>query len=295
MTIKKLFDPSKNINRSIEKVITYGVSQEARLKSEISEYVVTDSIDQQFENLLLKMEAAMDMGGENEVGVWVSGFYGSGKSSFTKYLGLAFDDRITIDGVPFIQHLQDRLKRQQTKSLLSNVAKRFPAAVLMLDLASEQVAGATMEEVSTVLFYKVLQWAGYSRNLKVAALERRLKKEGRYNEFLDAFKESTGGEEWKNYRDAPLEIEALVPEIAHKLYPNIFKTPTSFTTETSEYIVFENDRVREMLEIAREASGKEYIIFIIDEVGQYVGPRPNLILNLDGLAKNLKNIGDGKV
>ena len=129
MNIKQLFDPSKNINRNIEKVITYGVSQEARLKSEITEYVVTDSIDQQFENLLLRMEAAMDMGGENEVGVWVSGFYGSGKSSFTKYLGLAFDDRIKIDGVPFIQHLQDRLKRKGTKSLLSNVAKRFPAAV----------------------------------------------------------------------------------------------------------------------------------------------------------------------
>lgn len=295
MLIKELFDSSKNIHRNIEKVITYGVSQEERLKSEISEYVVTDSIDQQCENLLLKMEAAMDMGGENEVGVWVSGFYGSGKSSFTKYLGLAFDDSIKIDGIPFIQHLQNRLKRQQTKALLSNVAKRFPAAVLMLDLASEQVAGATMEEVSTVLFYKVLQWAGYSRNLKVAALERKLKKEGRYQEFLDAFKEEAGGEEWENYRDAPLEIEAIVPEIAHKLYPDIFKTPTSFTTETNEYIVFENDRVREMLEIAREASGKEYIIFIIDEVGQYVGPRPNLILNLDGLAKNLKNIGDGKV
>ena len=295
MTIKQLFDPSKNIKRSIEKVITYGVSQETRLKSEISEYVVTDSIDQQFENLLLKMEAAMDIGGENEVGVWVSGFYGSGKSSFTKYLGLAFDDRIKIDGVPFIQHLQDRLKRKGTKSLLSNVAKRFPAAVLMLDLASEQVAGATMEEVSTVLFYKVLQWAGYSRNLKVAALERRLKKEGRYNEFLDAFKVSTSGEDWNNYRNDELVVDSLIPEIAHKLYPTLFKTPTSFTTESSEIVVFENDRVREMLEIAREASGKEYIIFIIDEVGQYVGPRPNLILNLDGLAKNLKNIGDGKV
>ena len=295
MTIKQLFDPSKNIHRSIEKVITYGVSQEARLKSEISEYVVTDSIDQQFENLLLKMEAAMDIGGENEVGVWVSGFYGSGKSSFTKYLGLAFDDSITIDGIPFIQHLQDRLKRQQTKSLLSNVAKRFPAAVLMLDLASEQVAGATMEEVSTVLFYKVLQWAGYSRNLKVAALERRLKKEGRYNEFLDAFREAAGGEDWSNYRNDELVVDSLIPEIAHKLYPTLFKTPTSFTTESSEIIVFENDRVKEMLAIAREASGKEYIIFIIDEVGQYVGPRPNLILNLDGLAKNLKAIGNGKV
>lgn len=295
MTIKQLFDTSKNITRSIEKVITYGVSQEARLKAEISEYVVTDSIDQQFESLLLKMEAAMDAGGENEVGVWVSGFYGSGKSSFTKYLGLAFDERIIIDGAPFIQHLKDRLKRKSTKALLTNVAKRFPAAVLMLDLASEQVAGATMEEVSTVLFYKVLQWAGYSHNLKVAALERKLKKDGRYDEFLAAFKKTTGGEDWSNYRNDVLVVDSLIPELAHKLYPNLFKTPTSFTTEASEIVVFENDRVREMLDIAREASGKEYIIFIIDEVGQYVGPRPNLILNLDGLAKNLKNIGDGKV
>lgn len=295
MEIKQLFDPSKNIYRSIEKVITYGVSQEERLKAEIAEYVVTDSIDEQFHNLLRKMEAAMDAGGENEVGVWVSGFYGSGKSSLTKYLGLAFDDSVKIDGVPFIQHLQDRLKKNTTRQLLSTVAKRFPAAVLMLDLASEQVAGATMEEVSTVLYYKVLQWAGYSRNLKVAALERRLKKEGRYQEFLDLFKDLAGGEEWHNYRNDELVVDSLVPTMAHQLYPNLFKTGNSFTTEASEVIRFENDRVQEMLEIAREASGKDYILFIIDEVGQYVGSRPNLILNLDGLAKNLKAQGDGKV
>lgn len=182
-----------------------------------------------------------------------------------------------------------------TRQLLSTVAKRFPAAVLMLDLASEQVAGATMEEVSTVLYYKVLQWAGYSRNLKVAALERRLKKEGRYQEFLDLFKDMAGGEEWHNYRNDDLVVESLVPALAHQLYPNLFKTESSFSTEASEVIRFENDRVQEMLEVAREASGKDYIIFIIDEVGQYVGSRPNLILNLDGLAKNLKTLGDGKV
>lgn len=295
MEIKQLFDSSKDIYRSIEKVIAYGVSQEERLKKEITEYVVTDSIDEQFNKLLLKMQAAMDAGGENEVGVWVSGFYGSGKSSFTKYLGLAFDDSIKIDGTPFIQHLQDRLKRTTTKQLLSTVAKRFPAAVLMLDLASEQLAGATMEEVSTVLYYKVLQWAGYSRNLKVAALERRLKQEGRYQEFLDLFTEATGGEPWHNYRNDELVVDSLIPAIAHKLYPNLFKTENAFTTEASDVIRFENDRVQEMLDIAREASGKEYLVFIIDEVGQYVGSRPNLILNLDGLAKNLKALGNGKV
>jgi len=295
MNIKQLFDPSRDIYRSIEKVIFYGVSQEERLKKEVSEYVVTDSIDEQFNKLLLKMQAAMDAGGESEVGVWVSGFYGSGKSSFTKYLGLAFDDCIQIDGVPFRQHLQDRLKRTTTRQLLSTVAKRFPAAVLLLDLASEQLAGATMEEVSTVLFYKVLQWAGYSRNLKVAALERKLRREGRYDEFLKLFEEATGGEPWSQYRDDELVADSLVPAIAHQLYPTLFKTESSFTTETSDVVVFENDRVKEMLAIAREASGKDYIIFIIDEVGEYVGSRQNLILNLDGLSKNLKALGGGKV
>lgn len=51
MTIRSLFDPSKDIYRTIEKVITYGASQEGRLKAEISEYVVTESIEEQFRKL----------------------------------------------------------------------------------------------------------------------------------------------------------------------------------------------------------------------------------------------------
>ena len=295
MEIKQLFDSNNDIYRTIEKVITYSASQEQRLKAEISEYVVTESIEEQFEKLLGKIQAAMEAGGENEVGVWVSGFYGSGKSSFTKYLGLAFDENVTIDGTPFIQHLQNRFKKQTTKQLLSTVAKRFPAAVVMLDLASTQLADASMKEVSTVLYYKILEWAGYSQNLKVAAFERRLRKEGRYEEFLSIFAEQLDGEQWTNYRNDPLVVDSVVPEIAHQMYPNFFKTPESFSTVTEDWVVFTDKQVEEMLEIAREATGKEYIIFIVDEVGQYVGSRQNLILNLDGLAKNLKNIGDGKV
>ncbi|HNT54852.1 MAG TPA: BREX system P-loop protein BrxC, partial [Anaerolineaceae bacterium] len=64
---------------------------------------------------------------------------------------------------------------------------------------------------------------------------------------------------------------------------------------TSDFVRFETDRVKEMLEIVRETSGKQHILFVIDEVGQYVAAREHLILNLDGLAKNLKTIGGGKV
>jgi uncharacterized protein DUF6079 len=294
MDIKHLFDPSKDIYRTIEKVITYGAAQKHRLKAEISEYVVTENLEEHLERLLSSMQAAMELGGENEVGVWVSGFYGSGKSSFTKYLGLALDSTVQVDGVPFLRHLQDRLQKPQTRALLSTVAQRFPAAVLLLDLASEQVAGATMEEVSTVLYYKVLQWAGYSRNLKVAAFERRLKKDGRSAEFQDLFRAQTG-EAWQDYQNDELVVDSLLPELAHQMYPTLFKTPTAFTTATSDVIYLLDDRVQEMIDIIRNATDKDYILFVIDELGQYVGGRQHLILNLQGLAQNLKRLGDGKV
>lgn len=87
-TIRSLFDPARAIDRTIEKVITYDVSQAARLKTEISEYIVTESIETQLLKLLEAISAAIDGGDvENaevliEIAVWLSGFYGSGKSSF---------------------------------------------------------------------------------------------------------------------------------------------------------------------------------------------------------------------
>ena len=292
--IRTLFDAGKNIERAIEKVITYQASQEQRLKAEISEYIATESIEHQLEQLLEKMQAAMDAGASHEIGVWVSGFYGSGKSSFTKYLGLAFDQRVTIDGKPFLRYLQDRLQRPTTKALLSKLAASFPAAVVMLDLASEQIAGASLAEVSTVLYYKVLQYAGYSRNLKVAALERRLRKEKRYDEFEQAFRDETG-EEWAGYRNDELVVDSVVPRIAHRLYPNLFRTEQAFTTASSDTVYLMDDRVQEMIDIVHEASGKKYVIFVIDEIGQYVGSQQTKILDLQGLAQNLKDLGGGKV
>lgn len=292
--ILTLFDPSKGLQRSIEKVISYQAAQEDRLRAEISEYIVTDSIDEQLEKLLENIQAALESGGGHEVGVWVSGFYGSGKSSFTKYLGLALDDSVIVDGQPFLRHLHDRLRRAQTKALLNTVASRLSAAVVMLDLASQQIAGATLAEVSEVLFYRVLQQLGYSRNMKVAALERKLKKDDRYDEFCRLF-ESETGERWEDLQNDELVVDHLLPSLAHKIYPNLFKSEHSFTTSSSETIYLMHDRVQEMIDVVREETGKENVIFVIDEVGQYVGSQQSKILDLQGLAENIKNIGGGKV
>ena len=293
MTIKTLFDPSKDIYRTIEKVITYKAAQETRLRDEIREYIVTDSIEDQLESLLTKMQAAMEDGGPHEVGVWVSGFYGSGKSSFTKYLALALDESVKVDGIRFLEHFSNRLNRTTTKAQLAAMARRFSAAVVMLDLASDMLAGAAMEDVATVLYYKVLEWAGYSRNMKVAALERRLQQDGRYAELLDLVRESYGVA-WHEMQNDALAVDSLMPAIAHQLYPDLFPTESAFHTETGEIKQTLKDQVEEILAIVRRTSGRQYVLFVVDEVGQYVSDRKHLILNLQGLAENLKTIGDGK-
>ena len=146
--------PKKDIHRTIEKVITYNASQENRLKAEITEYVVTESIEEQFEKLLSRMQTAMEAGGENEVGVWVFRFFmdpGKALSQNTSALRLTIEFRSME--TPFIKHLQDRLHKAQTKALLSTVSKRFPAAVVLLDLASEMLCRCHHGKMSPLFFF----------------------------------------------------------------------------------------------------------------------------------------------
>ena len=76
--IQDLFDPSKKLNRTIESVVTFGANTESDLSAEISEYVVTDKLHRNYEDVIQDLQTAFD-DSSKEVGIWVSGFYGSGK------------------------------------------------------------------------------------------------------------------------------------------------------------------------------------------------------------------------
>lgn len=293
--IRSLFDSTRALNRPIEKVITYQNRSEAQLSAEISEYVVTERIEESFSDLLKKMQVALTGGGGHEIGVWVSGFYGSGKSSFTKYLGFALDRGMKVGGDSFLHLLQNQLKTASTRALFNQVATTYDAVVICLDLASEMLAGASMEDISTVLYLKVLQWAGYSEDLKVAELERMLEMDGKLDAFLKRAKEELDGIDWKEARNQPLVANQIAARLATEFYPKLFLKPDDFQNLTLHVNKPEVKRAKEMVDLIRRKSEKKNILFIIDEVGQYVSAKANLILNLDGLAKNLKQIGGGTV
>lgn len=293
-TIRQVFSPRRPIDRTIEKVIDYYAQEEDRLAREVAEYEVTDNIESCFRKFLDAFGEGVRSGQVTEIGIWVSGFYGSGKSSFTKYLGASLDPARTVQDKPFLDLLCDRFSRNEIPAALRTISKKHPTAVVLLDLGAEQLAESAAAPVSTVLYWKVLQWAGFSKEKKTAQLEFTLDRRGRYEDFKRKYKERYKGE-WIEIHNDPLICVARAAEIVPDVLPEDFPTPESFRSLRFEEARDIRDLAREIIDICRRKTGHENILLLIDEAGQYVAARGQLILNLQGLSQSLKELGKGKV
>lgn len=293
-TIRELFSTRRPIDRRIEKVIDYYADDEDRLASEIEEYEATENVEACFRKFLETYQAGVQAGQVTEVGMWVAGFYGSGKSSFTKYLGFALDPERMVHGQPFLDLLADRLRSPDVQASLRTVAKRLPTAVVLLDLGAEQLAESTAATVTNVLYWKVLQLAGYSKEKKLAQLEFTLDDRGLYDDFRAAYRQAYGAE-WEEIHNDPLIGVSRASKLLPSFLPQDFPEPDSFSKLRFEMADDVRDLARRMIDLVRRHTGRENILFLIDEAGQYVAPRGELILNLDGLARNLKELGQGTV
>jgi len=294
MTIRALFSTRRPIDRPIEKVIDYYATDEKRLLAEVDEYEVTENVEACFNKFLEAYQTGVSTRQVTEIGVWVAGFYGAGKSSFTKYLGFALDTGRTVGGRPFLDLLSERIRAVSLQALLRTAAAKCPAAVVMLDLGSEQLAESTIASVSTVLYWKVLQWAGYSKEKKLARLEFTLDERGLMERFRQLHSEKFDSD-WEKVHNDPLIGVSHAAEIVPALLPKEFPTAERFSRLKFEEAIDARDLAQRMIDLIRRKSGKQNIIFLIDEAGQYVAPRQDLILNLDGLARNLKELGQGRV
>lgn len=292
--IKELFDPSKDIYRSIEKVVTFGSLKSAHLKSEISEYVVTDKLKHNFEKILDAMAAGMQSE-SHEVGIWISGFYGSGKSSFAKYFGLGLKKNYVIEGVSFQERLINRINSAPISAQLKTLVDKYDPEVFLIDLATQTVSGYTMAPVGTIIYNEIMKWAGYAPEEKIALLERKLELDGKLEEFKKTVKKEKN-EDWDILKfEDRLAAKGIAQDLAPRFYGNIWKDARSFNITKIDDIESDREKTVQMLALIKKKTGKENVLFVIDEVGQYVAADNALILKLQGTMENLKDIGNGKV
>ncbi len=166
--------------------------------------------------------------------------------------------------------------------------------MIFLDLSAEQLADNAAAPVSNVLYWKVLQWAGFSTEKKLARLEFTLDRMGKYDEFRSLYQKEHG-QPWEEIHNDPLLGVARAAESVSQIIPKEFPTPKSFRELRFEEAKDLRNLTQEIIDLCRRHSGKENLLFLIDEAGQYVAPRGDLILNLDGFARNIKELGKGKV
>ncbi|MCP5535434.1 MAG: BREX system P-loop protein BrxC [Akkermansiaceae bacterium] len=293
MQIRELFDSNRAIDRRIEKVITFSNDDEKLLLSEVSEYVVTDSLEHHYENLLDRLDEALHGGGGFETCAWISGFYGSGKSSFAKYLGFSLDPQRSIGGTPFRDHFANQFDKAALRQRLGTVAQRHEVTVFMLDLAAQMGAGSLTTPISTLLYNRVMAWAGYSAEMKVAEFEFLLEKDGRKEDFENRVQEIAKGKTWKELQRSTLALKGVASQLAPEFYPEYFPDSKAFNEITLESPEVERERVERMLDLVKRRTGSHKVLFLIDEVGHFLSSNKSLINNFDGLCKNIKEVGGG--
>ena len=299
MKIKDLF--SRPIDRSINGVIKAEQFDSESVWQELEEYVVTKELDihlrKFFESYLDSIDNSKDSDVASKVGVWVSGFFGSGKSHFIKILSYLLENReVTKDGTTkrAIDFFEDKI---QDPMLAADIKRAVGSSVdVILFNIDSKASNTEGRDVILKVFLKVFnERLGYcGDHPHIAHMERYLDGKGKYDAFKTALK-SDSGFDWESERDAyQFHSEALADALSKALDEDI-KDPDVWLTR------FENDFSLSVENLAKwvkeylDSKGPDHrIIFLVDEIGQFIGQDTHLMLNLQTIAENLGTACGGR-
>lgn len=289
MKLYEIFE--KDITRPIEGVIK--ADDTTHLQVEVDEYVVTNETEKALSHLL---EAYTSSTTDN--GVWISGFFGSGKSHLLKMLAHLLGD---VDGqafgrdqvsVSFAEKTEDQLLKGSLKKAASIPAKSI---LFNIDQLAD-VAGSDKTDAILKVFVKVFNIARgyYGLQPHVARFERDLDTKGLLQQFRTTYQE-VAGIPWEDGRDLDVLEEANVAKA--------FAQVTNATGASPENIL---EKYRDSYSVSVEQFAEEVVAwldtqpagtrlnFFVDEVGQFIGGDTKLMLNLQTIAESLNSKAKGR-
>lgn len=298
MSIKDIF--FKELDRPINGVVKADQADDATVYQELDEYVVTNELEKHFRSFFESYSTDLsDPSIANRVGVWISGFFGSGKSHFLKTLSYLLANIETHDAkgngkraVAFFdeQKLRDAMIRADIDKAVTNSAD-----VILFNIDSKASSNDAGNPILNVFLRVFNEHQGFSGDHPhIAHMERHLSQRGVYAQFKQAFQEAAGldwTEERDGYQFYQDEIEQAVAtvlgmsaEAAHKWFEDSEQT---FSVSVESFCHW----VREYLETQ---PAKHRVLFLVDEVGQFIGSDTRLMLTLQTITENLGTICKGR-
>jgi hypothetical protein len=154
--IKALF--ANDIHRRIEEVIKVDQTSDDILRDELNEYVVTDAIRSHYTNIFDAFRETPNKPHEG-IAIWVSGFFGSGKSSFAKMLGLSIENR-AVAGIPAGDRFAQRAGDNKLQVLLKAINEQIPTHAVIFDVSTDRGIRSGNQSLTEIMYGLFLTYLG---------------------------------------------------------------------------------------------------------------------------------------
>ena len=291
MLIRNMF--ADDIDRKINGVVKVFDSDDQAIEQEVREYVITSELKKHFMTFFSEYGDAFDEP-TADVGVWISGFFGSGKSHFLKMLSYILDDR-EIGGVRTVERFREKFADDPGTFMLIDRATRARTETILFNIDVESSINKDKTAVLRVfakVFYDHLGF--YGDNLKVAMLEKYIDQQGKTAAFRAAF-EQRSGKRWQEARKAfAFNGKHIIPALVETLDMREEDARAWFADKSP--VEFSIARLVEDIREYLDGKGDDFrLLFMADEVGQYVGTDTDMLLNLQSLTEKLGSECHGKV
>ena len=289
MKINSMFQ--KDIHRQIQGVVKIGQDSTDMVASELDEYVVTSELHRHFDKFFDGYRKGTKQR-TDKIGVWISGFFGSGKSHFLKIISYLLDGN-EYGGKKAIDYFEGKIGDSRIMADMQ-LASDTNADVILFNIDAEADSDSKSNKDPIVkVFMKVFnKMQGFCNSMPwIADLERQMYKDGVYDTFKKRFEEISGNT-WEQARDdfyfeqdnivqALADTTRMSSEAALSWYN---KAEENYSIDISSFA----KRVREYIEAKEKQTGKKrFVAFLCDEVGQYIGSSGDLMLNLQSVVEML--------
>ncbi|MBR4345194.1 MAG: BREX system P-loop protein BrxC [Lachnospiraceae bacterium] len=283
MIIKDLF--KKDITRSIQGVVTIGNESEEQKWQELEEYVCTDEITKSFRTFFRRYRESIN-NPTGKMGVWITGFFGSGKSHFLKILGYILENE-EVAGWEAVKYFENKIKDEMVLADIRTCAKAKTKVVLFnIDSKAKSDSKNRNEAIMDIMLRSFNESVGYCGiSPWVADMERTLDEEGKLQDFIAKFEEYSGRNWVQTRAKALLNRDYIIRALVASRDMSEESAKTFIEDQTRNY----TNTTEEFAKIVDEycKKNKTRVIFLMDEVGQFIGDNTQLMLNLQTCVEDL--------
>ena len=293
MLMKEMFE--KEIDRDMQGVIIVGQSEAENVAQELDEYVVTKELQKHFADFFSAYKKGI-VGTTPKMGVWISGFFGSGKSHFLKILSYLLANKSVGDKKAIDYFADDSLTEGKPKIVDRIVLADMKLAadtdtdVVLFNIDSKSDSNSKQNKDAIVnVFLKVFnEMQGFCGAMPfLADLERKLTEEGQYNEFKQKFEE-VYGEAWEDSRQDFDFIQDDVVEVLTGMDFMSEAAARNWCEKAAEpYQISIEDFAKRVKAYIDRKGNNHHVVFLVDEIGQYIGEDSKLMLNLQTVTEEL--------